>query len=150
MYARELWCGAQDGDGREDLAARLGGSWWMGLSSESGGAGATSNWGTWNIIDWRDVTVGDFDGDGLDDIAGRYSGQWWVACSTGSSFATSYWGAWDNVAWEAVAAVEASNPPVVLPMASTKATQTASEQNALALFWPSTDDDEFAAALLAV
>ena len=68
----------------------------------------------------------------------------------GASFATSYWAAWDNVAWEAVAAVEALNSPGILPMESAKATQTASEQNALALLWSSADDDEFAAALLAV
>ena len=62
-------------DGRDDLAGRAGGQWWV-TTSDGNGVVSTRLWATWSDLDWQDVTVGDYDGDGADDIAGRNAGEW--------------------------------------------------------------------------
>ncbi len=139
-----------NGDGRDDVAARLAGAWWVSLSTEEGTAGAASRWGVWKDVAWENVTVGDFDGDGRDDIAARHKFGWWVARTTDNGFETSLWGTWNNVDWTAVAAIETANPPVAPVTTSAQTAFATSEQDAVATLWSSTDDDEFASALLAV
>ena len=49
-----------DGDGRDDIAGRYLGEWWV---SRNGAQGLdTSNWATWNNVAWQAVTAADFDG----------------------------------------------------------------------------------------
>ena len=84
-----------DGDGRDDIAGRANGNWW--LARSSGNAFQNQYWGRWSsAVAWSDVLVGDFDGDGRDDIAGRAIGQWWMNRSLGNVFAVEYWGRWSN------------------------------------------------------
>ena len=42
-----------DGDGRDDLAARIGGQWWVARST--GVSFSTSLWGTWQNAAWKAV-----------------------------------------------------------------------------------------------
>ena len=125
-------------------------AWWVSFSTEEGTAGAASRWGVWKDVAWENVTVGDFDGDGRDDIAARHKFGWWVARTTDNGFETSLWGTWNNVDWTAVAAIETANPLVAPATASAQTAFAASYEAALATLWSSADDDEFAAALLAV
>ncbi|HEX6983803.1 MAG TPA: FG-GAP-like repeat-containing protein, partial [Planctomycetaceae bacterium] len=98
-----------DGDGRDDLAGRISGEWWV--TRSTGSRFRTTKWGVWSTaVTWRDVLVGDFDGDGRADLAGRNgaTGWWSVAVSTylpaGGPQATTDWGfataAW-GPAWNA-------------------------------------------------
>ncbi len=99
-----------NGDGRDDIAGRVGtnGDWWV-AKSNGGNRFANERWGRWSAnVAWNDVVVGDFNGDGRADIAGRVgtNGDWWVAKSYGGNrFANQRWGRWSpNVAWTEVMA----------------------------------------------
>ncbi len=93
----DVMSGDFNGDGRPDVAGRLGNLWYVGLNT--GDSFSTTYWGLWGAGEWTDVLVGDFTGNGRDDIAGRLNDRWYVASSTGSSFQTSYWGIWGPGDW---------------------------------------------------
>jgi hypothetical protein len=139
-----------DGDGRTDLAARLAGQWWVGLTSAAGGQKSLSNWGAWTEAAWTDLRAADFNGDGRADLAARLSGRWYVARSTGSKFATSDWGGWPAGNWKAVAATDVTGPPQTgsgagpldaVPAASATVATTRRDYPPV-LLWSSPDDGE--------
>jgi hypothetical protein len=82
-----------NGDGKDDIAARVpsDGSWQV-LTS-SGTAFTASRFGRSNpTLSWSNVLAGDFNADGRDDLVGKRSdGAWVVAASTGTSFSSTIW-----------------------------------------------------------
>lgn len=83
-----------DGDGKDDLAGRRNGNWWVSRTTESGVV-VTESWGRWNpASEWIDVRVGDFDGDGQDDVSARVGKVVYVSRYDGSRFVTEPWTEW--------------------------------------------------------
>ena len=109
---QDVRVGDFDGDGRDDLAGRAGGQWWV-TTSDGNGVVSTSLWATWSDLAWQDVTVGDYDGDGADDIAGRYAGEWWVGTSTGTASLRRFGRDGLKAGWDAVFAGDATGVPLV-------------------------------------
>jgi hypothetical protein len=104
-----------NGDGRDDLAARVKGAanasqvgnWFVSLANAAGTLTAPQGWGKWENRDWVDVLPADYNGDGKDDIVGRDSrtGMWQIAASNGAKLTTRKLGTWvkDAVAdWQDV------------------------------------------------
>jgi len=56
----DVTVGDFDGDGRDDIAGRFAGEWWV--SGTDAPAVTTSKWATWNNVAWQAVTAADFDG----------------------------------------------------------------------------------------
>jgi VCBS repeat-containing protein len=56
----DVTVGDFDGDGRDDIAGRFAGEWWVSRTGTS--TILTSKWATWNDVPWQAVTAADFDG----------------------------------------------------------------------------------------
>ena len=47
-----------DGDGKDDIAGRTNGEWW--LAHSNGSVFSIELWGRWSNINWTDVRIGRF------------------------------------------------------------------------------------------
>lgn len=56
----DVTVGDFDGDGRDDIAGRFAGEWWV--SRTGSPAVTTSKWATWSDVPWQAVTAANFDG----------------------------------------------------------------------------------------
>lgn len=91
------------GDGKQDLLARIGNTWYVAVSN--GSRFVTVQWGTWPAGTYVDVVVGDFNGDGRLDLAGRSAGKWYVLRNQNANTfaAAAVWGTWStSLVWKDV------------------------------------------------
>ncbi|MCA9045079.1 MAG: VCBS repeat-containing protein, partial [Planctomycetaceae bacterium] len=83
-----------DGDGRDDISARLDNKTELWVAQTGNNAPTSSTpqqWGIWDDTrNWSDAVIGDFNGDGRDDCASvdLTGSHAWVSLSTGTGFST--------------------------------------------------------------
>lgn len=104
---RNVTAGDVNGDGKDDVLARVGGSWHAALSTGASFVARTL-WASWHDAPWGSVALADLDGDGKDDLLANARGQWHAALSSGSLFGQrTLWSAWSDLAWEKLGTFDA-------------------------------------------